>query len=206
MVTAAKTFPSIQIPNLSFTFCKYKVQYSINLHQLLNHLENCWEIVINALQKLTGLLLLCCVVSSRYRGGKASFGRPGTTNMRLLLVVWRRPHLLYSWSVSLAKSHNNIAFVYLLAISLLNSQLAHHPSLGRAPGIPAVFPHTSKFLAALMLTLFKILFPPICSTQSCEASHLWSQHHLSSAIRDADFREALSYAHAKCDIVSSATM
>lgn len=60
MVTATRAVPDLHIPNQFFPVCRYEVQQSTPHHWLLDYL--CQEVIINALQKPLGLLMLCCVV------------------------------------------------------------------------------------------------------------------------------------------------
>ena len=60
MVTATSAVSDVNNSNQLFPFCNYEVQQSTSHHWLLDHL--CQEVIINALHKLPGFLMPCCVI------------------------------------------------------------------------------------------------------------------------------------------------
>lgn len=60
MITAAKAVLELHIPHQPFFVGEIKVQHSTTPYWLFYHLEE--EVILNAFQELSGLLLLCSVV------------------------------------------------------------------------------------------------------------------------------------------------
>lgn len=96
--------PQLMVPEdkaaHSLHVCKYQVCQGVSL---------CWpfyqprqEVTIPALQRPPRLLVSCCVVSSRYRGGWSLPWVPGHANTRLLPAVCRRLHLFFPVSLAVA--------------------------------------------------------------------------------------------------------
>lgn len=110
--------------------------------------------------------LLCCLFKRHPSDCSCSWAS-GHVNMRLLPVVWRRSHLLlhpnqavWSW-----RPQHNPCWIacpcwYAHTMPMCHSQLAHHPSPGKAPHMP--------------VTLLRQLPPsPACTCQS-QHSHCGS--------------------------------
>lgn len=83
-----RLLPDFNIPDHLFLFCRYEVQQSISVHWLHGHL--CEKVVINALQKLPGLLVPSCLSLSPDIRMVQDPVRTGECKFKASPVVWSR--------------------------------------------------------------------------------------------------------------------
>lgn len=143
----------LHVPNKPFLVCEYKVQQGMSTCWLLCHLSLSMHS-----RYLLELMLYC--FSGICWGGWSPPRRPAPVNVRLLLAVCRRPHLLVLPDQVSFSRHALQCHPYWSVFSSLpiNSPLAHYPSpeQSRSPCILDIFslkgqPHLLVFQTCTFL-------------------------------------------------------